>query len=325
MAMNRMKLLAMSVCGVIVACVLASASFAAEKVRLGYLQSDLHQLAAFIALEKGFYKQEAVDVAVEGIFKAGPEEMSAFAAKDLDFGYVGEAPALVAVANRVANVKIIAQANLEGSAIVILKGSGIKNLNDLVGKTVAVPGYATVQDFLLKRALSRSQIPAKSVNVIIVKPPEMIPALQTKQIDAFVAWEPYPSKSITSGVGEILIASRNLWPKHPCCVVVAETQFIEKYPVAITGILRAHVRATRLISESPEEAVQIGVKYSGMDRDTVKLAMGNIHYDYTPDTAGVLEYLDFLREIGIMKQVEPKTFVKEIIQTDFLNRIITKE
>ena len=323
--MNGMKLLALSVCGVIAACVLASASFAAGKVRLGYLQSDLHQLAAFIAIEKGFYKQEDVDVVVGGIFKAGPEEMSAFAAKDLDFGYVGEAPALVAVANRVANVKIIAQANLEGSAIVTLKGSGIKNLNDLVGKTVAVPGYATVQDFLLKRALSRSQIQVKSVNVIIVKPPEMIPALQTKQIDAFVAWEPYPSKSITSGVGEILNASRSLWPKHPCCVVVAETQYLEKHPDTITGILRAHVRATKLISESPEEALQIGVKYSGMDRDTVRLAMGNIHYDYTPDTAGVLEYLDFLREIGHTKHVEPKTFVKEIIQTDFLNRIITKE
>lgn len=98
-------------------------------VRLGYLQSDLHQLACFIALDKGYYAQEGVKVKIGGIFKAGPEEMSAFAARDLDVGYVGAAPATVAVANRVAKVKIIAQVNLEGSAIVVRKGSGIKTLN----------------------------------------------------------------------------------------------------------------------------------------------------------------------------------------------------
>lgn len=72
---------------------LFSESFPAKKIRLGYLQSDLHQLAAFVALEKGFFKKEGINVIVGGIFRAGLEEMSAFASKDLDFGYVGEAPA----------------------------------------------------------------------------------------------------------------------------------------------------------------------------------------------------------------------------------------
>ena len=169
--------------------------FGMQKVRLGYLQSDLHQLAVFVALEKGLFQQEGIDITIGGIFKAGPEEMTAFASGELDIGYVGEAPATVAVANKVADVKIIAQVNLEGSAIMVRKGSGIKSLKDLVGKTVAVPGYAQVQDFLLRKALTQVDIHIKSVNVIIIKPPEMIPALSTKQINGFVAWEPYPSKA----------------------------------------------------------------------------------------------------------------------------------
>ncbi|MFH1625414.1 MAG: ABC transporter substrate-binding protein, partial [Pseudomonadota bacterium] len=71
------------------------------KVRMGYLQSDLHQLAAFVALEKGLFQKEGIDVEIGGIFKAGPEEMSAFAAGSLDIGYVGVAPATTAVANKV--------------------------------------------------------------------------------------------------------------------------------------------------------------------------------------------------------------------------------
>ena len=303
----------------------AGHSFAVEKVRMGYLQSDLHQLAAFIALEKGFYKKEGVEVIVAGIFRGGPEEMSAFASRDLDFGYVGEAPATVAVANRVANVRIIAQANLEGSAVVIQKGSGIKDLKDLMEKTVAVPGYATVQDFLIRKALSDYRIPIKAVNIIIIKPPEMIPALRTKQIDSFLAWEPYPSKAITSGVGEAFILSKKIWPKHPCCVLVADAQFIEKNPEMIMRILRAHMQATQFIRENPKEALDIGVKYTGMDSETVELAMKNIYYEYIPDVQGELDYVTFLQEIGQIKNVEPKNFVKEIIQTDFINKIITKQ
>ena len=71
-------------------------------VRLAYLQSDLHHLPAFVALHKGFFEQEGLKVEVSGIFKAGPELMSGFAAGSLDVGYVGLSPATVAVANKTA-------------------------------------------------------------------------------------------------------------------------------------------------------------------------------------------------------------------------------
>ena len=66
------------------------------KIRFGYLQSDLHQLPCWVAIEKGFYKNQGLDVEIAGIFKAGPEEMSAFSGGSLDIGYVGEAPATTA-------------------------------------------------------------------------------------------------------------------------------------------------------------------------------------------------------------------------------------
>ena len=128
-----------------------------KPVRIGYLQSDIHQLACWVAMEKGFYKKNGVTADVAGIFKAGPEEMSAFAAGALDMGYVGEAPATTAVANGVAKVKVLAQVNTEGSAIMVKKGSAIKTPEDLVGKTVAIPGRSTVQDFLLQKALRKYQ------------------------------------------------------------------------------------------------------------------------------------------------------------------------
>ena len=168
-----------------------------KPIRIGYLQSDIHQLACWVALEKGLYRKNGVRVEVAGIFKAGPEEMSAFAAGALDMGYVGEAPATTAVANKAAAATVLAQVNTEGSAIVVGKDAPEKDVHGLAGKRVAIPGHSTVQDFLLKKALMKFNVDQKSVNIIVLKPPEMIGALKTGQIDAFIAWEPYPAKALS--------------------------------------------------------------------------------------------------------------------------------
>ena len=187
-----------------------------KKIRLAYLQSDLHQLACWVSLEKGFFNQEGLDVEIAGIFKCGPEEMTGFASGSLDIGYVGEAPTTTAVANKTVRVVVLAQVNTEGSAIVVRKDSDIKKVPGLIGKTIAVPGYAQVQDFLLRKALVKYNVDPKKVNIIVLKPPEMIGALRTSQIDAFIAWEPYIAKAFTMGVGRVLIQSSEIWKGHPC-------------------------------------------------------------------------------------------------------------
>ena len=86
-------------------------------------------------------------------------------------------------------VAILAQVNTEGSAIVVGNDS-ITNMTDLKGKQIAVPGYSTVQDFLLRKTFREPGANSNGAKVTIIKPPEMIGALRTKQIDAFIAWEP---------------------------------------------------------------------------------------------------------------------------------------
>src|SRR5512139_4144572 len=131
------------------ACLLFSAAITqAQPVRIAYLQSDIHQLPCWVALEKGFFEKEGLKVEVAGIFKAGPELMSAFAAGALDMGYVGVAPATTAAANKTAKVVVLAQVNTEGSAIVVKKDGKVQSIPDLVGKIAVVPGHATVQDSL---------------------------------------------------------------------------------------------------------------------------------------------------------------------------------
>jgi len=295
-----------------------------KPIRIGYLQSDIHQLACWVALEKGLYKKTGLDVEVAGIFKAGPEEMSAFAAGALDMGYVGEAPATTAVANGVAKVMVLAQVNTEGSAIVVRTGSPEKSVRDLEGKMVAIPGHSTVQDFLLKKALVKFHVDQERVNIVVLKPPEMIGALRTGQIDAFIAWEPYPAKAQTMGVGRILLTSNEIWKDHPCCVLVASNPFLAQRPQDAKLMVKAHVQATDFINEFPEEAIKIGVKYTGMDEETVRLAMKNVNYTYILSIDGEREYVDFLSRLRYIKMPDTAAFVSAFINQEILGDVIKK-
>ncbi len=68
--------------------------------------------------------------------------------------------------------------------------------------------------------------------------------------------------------------------------------------------------------------LQVGAKFTGMDAETVKLAMKNIKYEYDPDVQGVLEYVTFLSERGHLKINDPGEFVKSIIEKKFLEEVI---
>jgi len=292
----------------------------AKPVRMAYLQS-VHHLPLWVALEKGYFKENGVDVAIEGIFRAGPEIMSAFSAGGLDMAYVGIAPTITAVANKTAQVFVLAQVNADGSAIVVRNTSPIHSIPELSGKTVAIPGTSTVQDFLLRKALINSGLAMNKVNIIVLKPPEMIGALRTDQIEAFNAWEPFPAKAVTSGVGRMLVTSKQIWPNHPCCVLVADTDFVKGHSSEIKAVLRSHVRAIEFINNNPEEAVKIAAKYSGMDEQTIRQAMENVTFSYQIDAEGIQEYVRFLSELNYIKVTDPNVFVNGLIKPGFLEEL----
>ena len=271
------------------------------KIRIGFLQSDLHHLPAFVAVEKKYFQDAGLNVEVAGVFRAGPELMSAFAANELDIGYVGLAPAITAVANGTAAVRYIAQVNREGSAIVVAKDAPYNKVADLQGKVVTIPGHATMQDFLLRKAFKNEDISFNKIKLLVLKPPEMIPALDKGDIDAFIAWEPYPAKAVTGNTGRVLMSSHAIWPDHPCCVAVSSDAFIKTHQEVINKFQDVHKRACDFIGSNQEEAIDIGMKYTGMDKQTVRKALAAILYNGDLKREKLSEFIDFLKELRYIK------------------------
>jgi NitT/TauT family transport system substrate-binding protein len=134
-----------------------------DAVRIGFLKADIHQLAEYVAQNvtvgggsKSMFEKYGVlvtNASTTGGYASGPEEMDKFAAGEVDIGYLGCAPAIQKHLNAQVHTVIVAQANAEGSAIIVGVDSGITSVSGLENKTIAVPATGSIQYVLLKAAV----------------------------------------------------------------------------------------------------------------------------------------------------------------------------
>lgn len=291
-------------------------------VRIGYLLGDLHQLPFFVAQEKGYFQEEGINVVVVGPFDAGPSEMDALAANQLDIGYVGLSPAILAAARKV-ELSIVAGVNLEGSALAVAKN--INSVAELKAKKVATPAPGSMQYIMMGMLLDNSKMGFSDLELFAgtIKPPDMAQTLQTGRIDGYFVWEPFVSKSIVSGAGKILAESKDIWEGHPCCVVVTRNDYAAANDRVVEAVIRAHQKAVKFIGASPAEAKLIAQKWTKLDEAVVSAAFNRVKYTYSVNKDDVKRFVTQVIDLGAKGTIKPIITTGDVPDTEiFVNKVV---
>lgn len=131
------------------------------EVSLGFLQGDLHQFARVVASNvtmwdgtayegKDLFTQWGVEITSPAPYANGAFLMQGFDTGVIDMGYLGSPPAILKHLNvntDNSDIRIVAQANVEGSAIIV--NSDIQSVDDMAGKTIGTPGPGSIQHLML--------------------------------------------------------------------------------------------------------------------------------------------------------------------------------
>lgn len=227
-----------------------------NKVTIGYLPSD-HDSALFVADQQGLYKEKGIETELVQ-FNNGGDLMTAMASGKVDVGYVGISPVLSSIEKGVP-VKIISAAQNEGSGVIVSSNSGINSAADLNGKNVATPGEASIQYVLLNILLKNNGLSIDKVNSSAMKTPSINDAIKSNTLDAGVTFQPFVSSSEADG-NKVLMNSSQISPNHPCCVVVASQDLIDKNPDLVKNITAIHENATNYINENVQNNASSVVK-----------------------------------------------------------------
>jgi NitT/TauT family transport system substrate-binding protein len=233
----------------------------AVTLRLGYFPNVTHA-SALVGVEGGLFEESLGDnVTLEtATFNAGPAAVEALFSGAIDATYIGPNPAINAFAQSDGEaIRIISGATSGGAFLVV--NPDIERPRDLEGKTIASPQLGNTQDVALRTWLEDKGFEADTtgggdVSVVPQDNAQTLELFRSGDIDGAWVPEPWATRLIDEGDGEILVDERDLWPKgrYVTTHLIVATEFLEENPEVMKQLLEGQVAANGLIEEDPEEA-----------------------------------------------------------------------
>lgn len=305
----------------------------AEEVRIGYFPNLTH-ISTVIALQNGYFEEEfGEDIAIETMtFPNGSAFMEAMSTDEFDIGTVGPSPATTTYMRNPAH-SIIAGAVNGGAVLATAEGSGIESVEDLDGKSVAVPTIGSTQDIMLRKALHEVGLDIDdsggTVSLNPQAPADTSTLFLQGDVDAAATQEPWGVFLENQADADILLDEDEFgWgADSTMTVVTARNAFTETNPELTEAYLRAHVRAIEFIEENTEEAVGIFVDHitditgSELSKEETLEASDRLYPTHEIDE----EVLQEMATISFEADYISSDDIDGLINTEFIDRVTSEE
>jgi len=290
---------------------------AAEKLKIGWVYA-MANAPALIANEKGYFKQQGLDVELVS-FTSGPLVHQALSAGSLDMAYIGSPP-VYHWFSRGLHSRILAKVNYGQAAVIARKDSGINSLADLKGKKIAGVRKGSGMDVLLRGYVlgeAAKLEPDKDVTIISMPSGNMGPSVDTGVVDAAFVWEPFTSQWLIRGNAKVVLDMNQAVPKYPWYIIMALPQTLKEKRSAVVKALKAHRQAVEFLNSSPDAGNDIiakafkleevptadGKKVSGLE--VVKRARERLGWEWDltdQDVAFIQRLMNYSHELGFIKK-----------------------
>ncbi len=171
----------------------------------------------------------------------------------------------------------------DGSVIIKNNRAKIEKIEDFKGKTVLIPHYLSIHHLIIDRLLREKGLTVgvgKDVVFETVAPseiPDIIAWDEDGKVGGFIVAEPYASQVVLAGDGEEFALSKDIWPKHPCCILVMKDEIIGKFPDAVQELTNSFVQSGFFIEKNPKAAAEIGSRFLDQKLEVVDRVLSLKH------------------------------------------------
>ena len=269
---------------------------------IGYLPITDH--LTIIAKERKTFTQSELKPVK---FGSWPELAEALKAGAVDGAFV-LSPIAINLRQKGAPLRAVLLGHRNGSVITVRADGEIHTPADLKGHTIAIPSRFSTHNILLHRLLAKFKLdPDKDLKIIELAPPEMVNALATKRIDAFIVAEPFGAQAELQKVGRVLILSKDIWPDHICCVLNLQQKVIDERPEAVQELISALIATGHEITQDPGAAAKSSKALLGQKPEVIEHVLttpkDRVTYEkLVPELADFVATQDALINLGVLKE-----------------------
>lgn len=301
---------------IVVGCTFTNSSVKSDDlstIRVGYFPNITHA-QAMVGLADGTFQKELGNITIETYtFNAGPAEIEALFADQIDIAYIGPSPALNGFVQSSGEALRIVSGSMSGGAAFVVQpelAEAYRTQGDsaLIGKTFASPQQGNTQDVSLRSYLADRGL-LDQVTISPMANADQISLFAQDQLDGSWVPEPWVSRLVSEAGGEVLIDERDLWENgaFATTVVIVSTKFLEKHPAAVEAWLRGHVIVTDWIKQNPTAAQTIVnaeiEKLTGASLDAAVLtdAWGRLDPSYSPNKSSIETFRESAAALGFIE------------------------
>lgn len=249
------------------------------KLKVGMVAA-VDMLALPIAVERGFFEKNGLDVTIARPYATGVDALNALQAGETDMIQAG-VPTIGAVLR---GMDLVFLGNFSGSAtklgsdatlaLVAGKDSGIAkgDLKSLKGKKIAT-SFGTINHLYILGLLEKAGLAITDVTLVNTPPPEMNVALLAKGVDAYACWDPVPVIGVKDVPGAIEVIRGGDVISY-LGFNVALRPWAQKNGETIVKFLAGVSEADKWMRANPKQAAQIATRWiPGLKLDVAETAM----------------------------------------------------
>lgn len=232
---------------------------APQKIRLpmGYIP-NIQYAPYYVAVEKGYFAEAGLEIEFDYSFET--DGVTLVGANELPFAVVSGEQVLLARAQGIPVVYVLAWFQQYPVAVVAKTSSGITAPADLAGKKVGLPGLFGASYIGLRALLDQAGVPESSLTLDSIGF-NQVESLATDQEQAVVGYfsnEPVQLRAQGYEVNEIRVAD---YVQLASNGLITNETAITNQPALVQSMVTAFLRGLAGTLANPDEAYQISKKY----------------------------------------------------------------
>ncbi|HZW71876.1 MAG TPA: NrtA/SsuA/CpmA family ABC transporter substrate-binding protein [Hanamia sp.] len=227
-----------------------------------------YSIPTIIAIEKGFFKENGLDVRVNYV-KTGKIAMDDLLAGKADFSNIVETNVAFAGFN---NARITILCNFEkvyDGVIVARRDKGITKPQDLKGKKLGII-LATTSQVFADRFLEKHGIADADITTINLLPPALQSGIiEGSGVDAISLWQPFVyNVQKALGKNAITFADRQVFTGY--MNLAGKNEFIKNNPDAVANLLKGYQKAEQFLATNKAESTGIIARVLNLNKTVVE-------------------------------------------------------
>ena len=236
-------------------------------------------IAFFVAQDKGFFRDEGLDVQTKSFSSPG-DPLRPLIAGDLDAALSTADTVLTVLDKAPGQLKVAYLTDTSAGADAILAKKGIADVKGLKGHKVAAT-LGQCNQLLLDKALEAAGLTERDIQLVNMNPDDAGAAFAAGQLDAAVTWEPWITKVSGEKTGHVIFSSRET-PNLILDVLAISVRSATAKAAETRAFLRALSRGYAFVQQHTDEAAAIAAKVLEQKQDEVKAMLPKVNL-YGPE------------------------------------------